>query len=106
MPLEKAWAIASDVVAEAQAADAPRAAKPPAALAGLSPRELEVLRLLADGRSNPEIAAALCISPKTVGVHVSDVLAKLDVPRVPPPPSPTGMVWRTSHRSLFHEDGR
>jgi DNA-binding NarL/FixJ family response regulator len=47
---------------------------------GLTPRELEVLRLLAAGRSDREIAAALFISRKTVGVHVSHILAKLDVP--------------------------
>jgi DNA-binding NarL/FixJ family response regulator len=39
-----------------------------------------VLRLLADGRSDREIAAALSISPKTVGLHVSHLLAKLGVP--------------------------
>jgi DNA-binding NarL/FixJ family response regulator len=47
--------------------------------AGLTPRELEVLRLLTAGRSNPEIADALYISPRTVTTHVSNILAKLDV---------------------------
>ncbi|TNY35631.1 helix-turn-helix transcriptional regulator [Thermomonospora catenispora] len=47
---------------------------------GLTPRELEVLRLVAQGRTNREIAAALFISAKTVSVHVSNILAKLDVP--------------------------
>jgi DNA-binding CsgD family transcriptional regulator len=45
--------------------------------AGLSPRELEVLRLVAEGHTNREIGAALFISEKTVRVHVSHVLAKL-----------------------------
>ena len=45
--------------------------------AGLTPRELEVLRLMAAGRTNREIGAALFISEKTVSVHVSHVLAKL-----------------------------
>lgn len=45
--------------------------------AGLTPRELEVLRLVAAGRTNREIGAELFISAKTVGVHVSHVLAKL-----------------------------
>jgi DNA-binding CsgD family transcriptional regulator len=46
---------------------------------GLTPRELEVLRLVADGRSNREIAAELFISAKTASVHVSNILAKLKV---------------------------
>lgn len=46
---------------------------------GLSARELEVLRLLASGRSNPEIASALVLSEKTVARHLSNIYAKLDV---------------------------
>ncbi|MEV4256992.1 helix-turn-helix transcriptional regulator, partial [Spirillospora sp. NPDC049652] len=44
----------------------------------LTARESEVLRLLARGRSNREIAAELFISPKTASVHVSNLMAKLD----------------------------
>ncbi len=44
---------------------------------GLTSRELEVLRLVAAGQSNREIAAALVISPKTASVHVSNILGKL-----------------------------
>jgi DNA-binding NarL/FixJ family response regulator len=47
------------------------------AVHGLTGRELEVLRLVAAGRSNREIAAALFISPKTASVHVSNILGKL-----------------------------
>ena len=43
----------------------------------LTPRELEVLRLVADGRSNRQIGAALYISDKTASVHVSNLMAKL-----------------------------
>jgi DNA-binding NarL/FixJ family response regulator len=44
----------------------------------LTDRELDVLRLLGQGKTNPEIAAALFISPRTVGVHVTHILRKLD----------------------------
>jgi DNA-binding CsgD family transcriptional regulator len=44
---------------------------------GLTARELEVLRLVAAGQSNREIAATLFISPKTASVHVSNILGKL-----------------------------
>jgi DNA-binding CsgD family transcriptional regulator len=62
------------------AAAAPAAGAPaPAAQLGLTPREAEVLALVAAGRSNRQVAEALFISPKTVGVHVSNILAKLGV---------------------------
>ncbi len=48
-------------------------------LPGLTGRELEVLRLVAAGRSNRDIAAELFISAKTASVHVSNILAKLGV---------------------------
>jgi non-specific serine/threonine protein kinase len=46
---------------------------------GLSPRELDVLKLLAEGRSNREIGDALSISHRTVMVHVTNILAKFGV---------------------------
>jgi DNA-binding CsgD family transcriptional regulator len=51
----------------------------PAQQLGLTPREAEVLALVAAGRSNRQIAQALFISPKTASVHVSNILAKLGV---------------------------
>ena len=48
-------------------------------LAGLTPRELEVLRLLVEGRSNRQIAEQLFISAKTASVHVTNLLSKLGV---------------------------
>ena len=46
---------------------------------GLTQRELEVLRLVAAGRSNREIAATLVISEHTVARHVQNIFAKVDV---------------------------
>jgi DNA-binding NarL/FixJ family response regulator len=46
----------------------------------LSPREAEVLELLARGLSNQQIADALVLSKHTVRRHVSNILTKLDVP--------------------------
>ncbi|MPZ93404.1 MAG: helix-turn-helix transcriptional regulator [Propionibacteriales bacterium] len=46
---------------------------------GLSPREVEVLRLVAAGKSNPQIAATLVLSDKTVARHLSNIFTKLDV---------------------------
>jgi DNA-binding CsgD family transcriptional regulator len=55
------------------------AAPTPTEQLGLTPREAEVLALVAAGRSNRQIAEALFISPKTASVHVSNILAKLGV---------------------------
>src|SRR5688500_14674301 len=55
-----------------------RRSGPRAAKGGLSRRELEVLTLLAEGLRQPEIAARLVISPKTVGTHIERILGKLD----------------------------
>jgi DNA-binding NarL/FixJ family response regulator len=51
----------------------------PRALDVLTPRELEVLRLIARGRSNKRIALELGVAEKTVKTHVGHVLAKLDL---------------------------
>jgi len=53
-----------------------KASAAPAAMAGLSARELQVLRLVAAGKTNHEIAAALCRSPATVAIHVRNILGK------------------------------
>jgi DNA-binding CsgD family transcriptional regulator/tetratricopeptide (TPR) repeat protein len=60
-------------------------ARPAAAVAAdtglpsLTHREVDVLRLVAEGQSNSQIAAGLFISPKTVSVHITNILAKLEV---------------------------
>jgi DNA-binding CsgD family transcriptional regulator len=51
--------------------------RPATGWAALTPTELLVARLAAEGRSNPEIAAELCLSRNTVQTHVSHILAKL-----------------------------
>ena len=62
-------------------------------LAGLTGRELEVLRLLAAGHSNKEIGAELFIATKTASVHVSNILAKL------------GAASRTEAAAIAHGEG-
>jgi DNA-binding CsgD family transcriptional regulator/tetratricopeptide (TPR) repeat protein len=69
----------AEAIAEALAPPAEVGTQPAAeaAGAGLSPRQLEVLRLVAAGRSDREIGAALGIGRRTVETHVAAVLAKL-----------------------------
>ncbi len=64
-----------------------------AGLSTLTVRELEVARLVAEGRTNQQIAAALVVSPKTVSVHVSRIISKLEVQN------------RTQAAALLHRHG-
>ncbi|WP_412516287.1 response regulator transcription factor [Actinomadura madurae] len=68
-----------------------RAPRTGSAPLGLTPREFEVLRLVAEGRSNRDIAEALFISVKTASVHVSNILGKLEV-------TSRGEAAATAHR--------
>jgi DNA-binding CsgD family transcriptional regulator len=64
---------------EGPVAEAEAAPESPAEQLGLTPRELEVLLLVAAGRTNREIGGELFMSEKTASVHVSRILAKLGV---------------------------
>ncbi len=71
-------------------------AEPPgdgAVLGSLTSREREVLRLIAAGRSNREIASVLFIAPKTASVHVSNILGKL------------GAASRTEAAAIAYREG-
>jgi DNA-binding NarL/FixJ family response regulator len=70
--------VAAKVVAQFARLPAFDPERPQPLVAPLSERELEVLRLLADGRSNKEIAAKLFLAEGTVKNHVTSVLAKLN----------------------------
>jgi DNA-binding CsgD family transcriptional regulator len=75
--LDEAITIAQSIARGEPAAQAGGA--PTAEGAGLTPREREILQLLAEGKSNQEIGDALFISPRTAGTHVANILAKLGV---------------------------
>jgi DNA-binding CsgD family transcriptional regulator len=60
---------------------------------GLTEREVEVLRLVAEGRSNSDIARMLVLSQKTVERHLSNIFTKLNVPS------------RTAAAAYAHENG-
>ena len=71
--------VADELVARVRTVLRRSSATVPAGLASLTKRELEVLRLLAGGRSQREIAAELVLSPRTVGTHIEHILEKLSV---------------------------
>jgi HD-GYP domain-containing protein (c-di-GMP phosphodiesterase class II) len=80
LDVESRGRLDADAVACVLAAAGRRAAPKPARWpAELTDREVEVLRLIARGRSNKEVASSLFISPKTVGRHVENLYAKIGV---------------------------
>jgi DNA-binding CsgD family transcriptional regulator len=79
LSLDEAMADGAQFAAEAASLPVPEVESVVAAAHGLTEREREVLGLLVEGRSNPEIARCLSISPKTASNHVTNILAKLGV---------------------------
>jgi DNA-binding NarL/FixJ family response regulator len=75
LPLDQAIAEAHAVAREFTS-ETPPARKTPG---GLTPRELEVLRLIVEGLANKEIAESLSISRHTVSKHIEAIFTKLDV---------------------------
>ena len=76
---ERALTEARDVMTEALAATSSRSGSAPASPAGLTPRELDVLRLLVAGQSDRMIAETLFIGARTVQTHVANLFVKLGV---------------------------
>jgi non-specific serine/threonine protein kinase len=75
-------AVIAEAIADPDSSSSPasaRSAEDSAVVSGLTTRECDVLRLLAEGHSDREIAKALSISPRTVGGHVTHLLTKFDV---------------------------
>ena len=78
--LEEIDALARRAAIDLEDVDRPTTPTPaPADAVGLTPREREILALIADGRSNRQIAEALFITEGTAGTHVSNILGKLGV---------------------------
>jgi DNA-binding NarL/FixJ family response regulator len=79
LTVEHACTLAANLAARETPASAPvRPADHPSSF-GLTARELEVLRLVVEGLTNPEIAVTLYISHKTVRNHMTSILGKLGV---------------------------
>ena len=79
LPLEEAVVEAIEAADPAGVVTPAPTAPDPAVAAGLTAREAEVLRLLAQGLSDREIAEELSLSSRTIGGHVTHLLTKLDL---------------------------
>lgn len=80
LPAERAVAEALAGAEAAAPMPAPAAPEPPAPPRKLTVREVEVLRLVAEGLTNAQVAERLFLSPKTVARHLDAIYTKLDVP--------------------------
>jgi predicted ATPase/DNA-binding CsgD family transcriptional regulator len=85
MPIEEAVALAlqpptiEDVAPQEDQVAPVRVSKPPSPRSNLTPREIEVLQLVAAGLTNPGIAAHLHLSTGTVRIHLSSIFSKINV---------------------------
>jgi predicted ATPase/DNA-binding CsgD family transcriptional regulator len=79
LSLEQAVAEAAALMGSQRAFSLPGVERATAQPEGLTPREVDVLRLLAEGQSNTDIAEALCISRRTASTHVQHIYDKLGV---------------------------
>lgn len=77
--LEEVRLLSPDSVTSRPSPTTVEATTSPAALSGLSQRELELVRLLSDGLTNAELAARLYVSRRTVDAHLSHIRAKLGI---------------------------
>ena len=73
------FAIADDIVAAAEGAEGSHQEQPCEDTVSLTPRERDVLRLVADGLSDQEVAGALFIGQGTVRSHLTSIFGKLEV---------------------------
>jgi len=80
LPLREAVALAVAVSVDDRPVELPGAHRPVPRAGTLTPRELQVMRLLVEGLSDKEIAGALGISRRTVSGHVETILGKFNVP--------------------------
>jgi DNA-binding NarL/FixJ family response regulator len=79
LPIEDAVALAAAVSVRDVSIDATETRRPAAGADALTARELDVLRLVTEGRTDREIAEVLFVSRRTVNTHVANILAKLGV---------------------------
>jgi DNA-binding CsgD family transcriptional regulator len=77
--MDEAYAIGMTLTADRTAPPLPRPLAQQANAFQLTPREIDVLRMLAAGNSTNEIAEELHISPRTVSTHVNNMLGKTGV---------------------------
>jgi DNA-binding CsgD family transcriptional regulator len=77
--VDQAYEVAMTLSADRPSRPLPRPVEQPAVAFQLTPREIDVLRLLASGQSTQEIADQLRISPRTVTTHINNMLSKTNV---------------------------
>lgn len=79
MTPEQAFAARGPVAISVEPAATPQTKSPPAYPAGLTAREVEVLRLVAQGLPDAQVAAQLVVSPRTVNFHLTSIYGKIGV---------------------------